>query len=359
MYFFQVQYFKYPNAVLFSILDNKGRLGGGEEIKIVVQEPTSSQTRYAAALPNFIMSSPDGSIDILFGQSTAEILSVRIAGDQITMNIRAPQSKLAEENSVRVNFLLGGLPVDMSNLGHSQYYKYQGAFISIVSPRSGLTTGGQGAKLVVSDLSAIALEGLPEVNFGGQICSGVSFKFFDTGNLEIKVTTPNDDAPGDTEVSVRSNRKTAEPITLTGRGLFEFIVPLDPFLDRLSLTINGESGGDIYAFNQVSVEGTFTLKHLYLLRGDPFTIHLGAGIQYETPELLLLPQEMRMTCDPHRQFSLYKQGPLFPSGTCLSVSLQEVLRCMVLPLKRGLLLFPQSGELLRLKAECQAGRLSW
>jgi len=155
-----------------------------------------------------------------------------------------------------------------------------------VSPGSGLTTGGQRVKLVVSDLGAIALEGLPEVKFGGQICSGVSFKFFDTGNLEIKVTTPNDDAPGDTEVSVRFNRKTAEPITLTGRGFFEFIVPPDPFLDRLSLTINGESEGDIYAFNRISVEVTFTLKHLYFLRGDPFTIHLGAGIQYENSRVV-------------------------------------------------------------------------
>lgn len=90
-------------------------MGGGEEVKIVVQEPTSLQTRYAAALPNFIMSFLDGDIGILFGQSAAEILSVRIASDQIRIKIQAPQSKLVEENSVRVNFSLGGLPVDVSN----------------------------------------------------------------------------------------------------------------------------------------------------------------------------------------------------------------------------------------------------
>jgi len=61
------------------------------------------------------MSFLDGDIGILFGQSAAEILSVRIASDQIRIKIQAPQSKLVEENSVRVNFSLGGLPVDVSN----------------------------------------------------------------------------------------------------------------------------------------------------------------------------------------------------------------------------------------------------
>jgi hypothetical protein len=50
-----LEYFQYPKASLITMLADSGRLGGGEEVKIVVQEPTEPQTRFAASLPNFFI----------------------------------------------------------------------------------------------------------------------------------------------------------------------------------------------------------------------------------------------------------------------------------------------------------------
>ena len=271
----QLEYFQYPKASLITILADSGRLGGGEVVKIIVQEPTEPQTRFAASLPNFVLGVLDRNLGVVFGEMSAEILATKVEGSQVTLKVVAPQSKLAEQNSVLVSFFLAGSPIEVYNTSHSQFYTYRGSYIAGVTPFSGLTTGGQAVKLVISDLGEVSIDGLPEVRFGGQACTGVSFLISETGDFEILATTPNVDVAGVVEVSVHLKRKSAGSITLSEYGLFEFIVPPDPFLDQLSLTVDGRSGGEIFVFNRISAQVTFTLKHMYLLRTDPFIVKVG------------------------------------------------------------------------------------
>ena len=80
-----------------------------------------------------------------------------------------------------------------------------------MTPFSGLTTGGQAVKLVVSDLGQVALDALPEVRFAGQHCAGVSFRITETGDVEISATTPQVDSVGGVEVSVHLKRRFSQP----------------------------------------------------------------------------------------------------------------------------------------------------
>jgi len=270
-----LEYFQYPKASLITMLADSGRLGGGEEVKIVLQEPTEPQTRFAASLPNFFIGILDGTLGVLFGKLSAEIISTKVEGDQITLKVVAPESKWAERNSVFVSFLLASSPIEVSNKSRSQYYTYRGSYIAGVTPFSGLTTGGQAVKLVVSDLGQVALDALPEVQFAGQLCAGVSFRITETGDVEIFATTPQVDSVGGVEVSVHLKRRFSQPLALSEHGLFEYVAPPDPFLDKLSLTVDGRSGGDIYVFSRIPALVTFTLKHMHLLRTDPFVVNVG------------------------------------------------------------------------------------
>ncbi|MFN9898564.1 MAG: hypothetical protein ACK55Z_07175, partial [bacterium] len=63
-------------------------------------------------------------------------------------------------------------------------------------------------------------------------------------------------------------RRFSQPLALSEHGLFEYVAPPDPFLDKLSLTVDGRSGGDIYVFSRIPALVTFTLKHMHLLRTD-------------------------------------------------------------------------------------------
>jgi cysteine-rich repeat protein len=306
--------FQYPKP---SISVNAfGRVGGGETVKITILEPTVGVTRYAAGLQNFV-DAARSEITVRLGTSVATVLSksvypLNFTVSRVIVTVTSTTSPTGDEGTFPLGLSIAGASID---LVQQATYKYRASYLSTVSPRSALTTGGATVTLVIRDLVPLGtVQAGADVSFvltiGDAACTSVAKDYivYETGAgvgsdlkltcragasscssscpVQIRVTVPR--VGMESKQVVGSDGSQAFSVVETSSTLFYYERPPDPKFQASSIEIvssaqvpiRGKMFGADTVWVSISRSEFVRMKvdFLYVLDVTELSVRLGGGI---------------------------------------------------------------------------------